>query len=235
MIWLAWRQARAAGYGLLLVTVGFTGLALLERTQHMAGMSRSLSIYQSLLIGVLLGAPLIAPEFENGTYRLVWTQGVTRARWLAARCAVALTLALAGAAALHTVVIGVAEGGRPRLLAPPLDNLTTSGLVPYARAVWMVLLGLLAGALIRRTVGSVAVTAVGWMATQVLLDLGLPRWLPDGWRDDFWSVQLGAAALLVGLAAVALAGTLVALGMRPAVPRRRPGPVPVRVHGAGAH
>ena len=38
----------------------------------------------------------------------------------------------------------------------------------------MVLLGLLAGALIRRTVGAVAVTAGGWMATQLLLDTGLP-------------------------------------------------------------
>ena len=86
----------------------------------------------------------------------------------------------------------------------------------------MVLLGLLAGALIRRTVGAVAVTAGGWMATQLMLDAGLPRWLPRGWRDDFWAVQLGTAGLLVGLGALALVGTLVALGLRPVLPGSRP-------------
>jgi hypothetical protein len=35
------------------------------------------------LIGMFWGAPLVAREFETGTYRLAWTQGVTRTRWLA--------------------------------------------------------------------------------------------------------------------------------------------------------
>ena len=32
------------------------------------------------LIGMFWGAPLIAREFETGTYGLAWTQGVTRTR-----------------------------------------------------------------------------------------------------------------------------------------------------------
>ena len=39
------------------------------------------------LIGMFWGAPLIAREFETGTFRLAWTQGVTRTRWLAAKSA----------------------------------------------------------------------------------------------------------------------------------------------------
>jgi uncharacterized membrane protein len=35
------------------------------------------------LVGVFWGAPLIAPELAAGTYRLAWTQSVTRTRWLA--------------------------------------------------------------------------------------------------------------------------------------------------------
>jgi len=31
-----------------------------------------------LLIGMFWGAPLISREFEAGTFRLAWTQGVTR-------------------------------------------------------------------------------------------------------------------------------------------------------------
>jgi hypothetical protein len=42
-----------------------------------------------VVLGVLVGAPLLAREFEQGTHRLAWTQSVTRGRWLAARLAVA--------------------------------------------------------------------------------------------------------------------------------------------------
>jgi hypothetical protein len=35
------------------------------------------------VIGIFWGAPLIAREFEAGTFRLAWTQSITRARWLA--------------------------------------------------------------------------------------------------------------------------------------------------------
>ena len=39
------------------------------------------------LVGVFFGAPLIARELESGTFRLAWTQGVTRARWLMVKLA----------------------------------------------------------------------------------------------------------------------------------------------------
>ena len=46
------------------------------------------------VIGVILAAPLVM-EFEQGTYRLGWTQSVTRQKWLLVRLAVALAAALA--------------------------------------------------------------------------------------------------------------------------------------------
>jgi hypothetical protein len=45
----------------------------------------ALGLAAPALIGMFWGAPLIAREFETGTFRLVWTQGVTRVRWLAAK------------------------------------------------------------------------------------------------------------------------------------------------------
>jgi len=41
------------------------------------------------LIGLFWGAPLIAPELAEGTWKLAWTQTITRTRWAAARLAVA--------------------------------------------------------------------------------------------------------------------------------------------------
>ena len=40
------------------------------------------------IIGILWGAPLVARELETGTFRLAWTQSVTRTRWLAVKLAV---------------------------------------------------------------------------------------------------------------------------------------------------
>jgi len=31
---------------------------------------------------LFIGAPLLAREFEHGTFRLAWTQGISRRRWL---------------------------------------------------------------------------------------------------------------------------------------------------------
>ena len=40
------------------------------------------------LIGLFWGAPLLAREFETGTFRLAWTQSVSRTRWLAVKLGV---------------------------------------------------------------------------------------------------------------------------------------------------
>ena len=37
------------------------------------------------IIGIFWGAPLVARELETGTHRLVWTQSVTRTRWIAVK------------------------------------------------------------------------------------------------------------------------------------------------------
>jgi hypothetical protein len=40
------------------------------------------------IIGVFWGAPLVAREFETGTFRLAWIQSITRSRWMAVKLAV---------------------------------------------------------------------------------------------------------------------------------------------------
>src|SRR5258706_2174681 len=38
--------------------------------------------FAPVLAGLFWGAPLVAGELEHGTHRLVWTQAVSRTRWL---------------------------------------------------------------------------------------------------------------------------------------------------------
>src|SRR5258708_19386128 len=56
------------------------------------GSAVNIAFWASLLIapgllGVLIGAPLIASELEYGTWRLAWSQTVPRTRWLAVKLA----------------------------------------------------------------------------------------------------------------------------------------------------
>src|ERR1700677_2152227 len=44
-------------------------------------------IFAPAVIGLFWGAPLITREFETGTFRLAWTQTITRTRWLASKLA----------------------------------------------------------------------------------------------------------------------------------------------------
>jgi hypothetical protein len=56
------------------------------------------------IVGIFWGAPLVARELESGTYRLAWTQSVTRTRWLAAKVAVAGTASIAASGLLSWLV-----------------------------------------------------------------------------------------------------------------------------------
>jgi ABC-2 type transport system ATP-binding protein len=81
------------------------------------------------LIGMFWGAPLIAREFETGSFRLAWTQGVTRTRWLAVKLGVAGVASMSADGLLSLMVtwwsspIAAVDGGR-------LNSFHNSGVAP---------------------------------------------------------------------------------------------------------
>jgi hypothetical protein len=121
------------------------------------------------LIGVFWGAPLVARELETGTWRLAWTQSVSRTRWLAVKIAV---FALAG----------MAIAGLLSLMATwwssPLDTagmtLWTSfewrDVVPVGYAAFALALGVAAGLVIGRTVPAMAATLVLFVGVRLGFD-----------------------------------------------------------------
>jgi hypothetical protein len=62
------------------------------------------------LVASYIGGPLLARELEPGTHRLVWTQGISRLRWVGTMIGVVLAFTLAAALALAVV------GGQTRHL-----------------------------------------------------------------------------------------------------------------------
>jgi hypothetical protein len=98
--------------------------------------------------GAVLGAPLVAREVEHGTYRLVWTQGVSRRRWALAKFGLVgggVVLAAACYALLVTwwrAPLDQATGDRFLSLGGSFD---LEGLVPVGYAVFAVALGWVPG------------------------------------------------------------------------------------------
>jgi ABC-2 family transporter protein len=125
------------------------------------------------LIGLFWGAPLIARELEAGTHRLVWTQSVTRTRWLTVKLGL-LGLATITAAGLASLAVDwwsdpldkAAAGEFPRM-EPLLFG--TRGIVPIAYAAFAFALGVTVGMLIRRTITAMAITLAIFVAIQIAM------------------------------------------------------------------
>lgn len=60
-------------------------------------------LFVPAVVGSFVGGPLFARDLERGTHRLVWTQGVTRLRWGAAKLATILIVAALAAALVGSV------------------------------------------------------------------------------------------------------------------------------------
>lgn len=120
------------------------------------------------VLGVFLGAPLVAREFEAGTFRFAWTQGTHRVRWIAAK------LALLGAVLSMLALAFSAVAGWWYAPWVPLQGRMASGqayeilgIVFAARTLFAFMLGALLGALIRRVVPAMAATALVWLGVVV--------------------------------------------------------------------
>jgi hypothetical protein len=114
------------------------------------------------LIGMFWGAPLIAREFETGTFRLAWTQGVTRTRWLAAKLGIAGLAAIA-ASELFSLMLNwwaspIHKAGVFTPFTSGISSSYISGVAPTGYAAFAFAVGAAAGLFIRRTLPAMAVT-----------------------------------------------------------------------------
>ncbi|MEU6431359.1 hypothetical protein ABZ860_36150 [Microbispora sp. NPDC046973] len=133
-----------------------------------------LLVFVPLLVGLFWGAPLVARELEQGTHRLVWTQGVSRMRWAAAKfglvIASATVVATAYALLLSWWLEPLNRAGRVRLAELIFD---VQGVVPVAYTLFAVGLGVLAGVIWQRVLPAMAATLAGFLVLRfaVLLQL----------------------------------------------------------------
>jgi hypothetical protein len=132
------------------------------------------------LIGLFFGAPLIAREIEVGTFRLAWTQSVTRRRWLAVKF---------GVVGLAAMAFGGLLTWMANWWASPIDAVNQDrfsptqfgyhGVAPIGYAAFAFALGVTAGVLLHRTIPAMAVTLAGFAAVR----FAVAEWV----RPDFAS------------------------------------------------
>jgi uncharacterized membrane protein len=114
------------------------------------------------LIGVFIGAPLFAREFEQGTHVLAFTQSVSRTRWMATKFVVVALPAVLFVAALQLLVRSWvnAAGKLGPLVGGPFYFTTfdAQGVSPVVYTIFAFTLGAFVGALFRRTLVAITVT-----------------------------------------------------------------------------
>ncbi|MDX2543104.1 ABC transporter permease subunit [Streptomyces sp. WI04-05B] len=187
MTWLVWRQHRAAFWTVLAAAAlsaawivyqrgqmvdfldgyGYPGKGLAEAggkfQQYIDAFSFVAFGLQAIpiLLGVFLGAPLIAGDLENGTAKLVAAQSLSRSRWLATKLGLAGLVVVVSTGALsaafgwwwnpvksEVTVLDWTSG----------EAFNTTGPVPVALTLFSVFGGVAIGAVLRRTLTAMVVT-----------------------------------------------------------------------------
>jgi hypothetical protein len=193
VLWLTWRQHRTQVLAIVALLAG-TGVFLLVHGLHAADVAAGVAApdleralhddfrlaYQGLgwlpwvpaLVGVFWGAPLLAREFERGTFRIAWTQSVSRRRWLAVKLGglgSLATLSGLGVGAMVGAWLHVFDGTR---FAERFGDDAMFGSTGVASGAWWLfafVLGTASGAVVRRLLPAIAVTVAVFVTVLFLV------------------------------------------------------------------
>jgi len=250
-VWVTWRQHRVqvlVAVAFMVVIGGWLGVNGLRTGAVVAGFEPGTAAYGNALgnqfnqvgnvlllsacvpalIGLFLGTPLLAREYERGTHLLAWTQSVSRRAWLGVK------LAALGAAVTATglgfglaVYAWAGEFGSLRA-GGRLGNLelfAATGIVPAAWWLFGFAVGVAAGAVLRKLLPAMAVTLVLFFlaygvldSSEVRLTYATPVHVEDATpvvRGEQLSINTpdGAQAMLPGGALMVASGWLDADGV----------------------
>ena len=122
-----------------------------------------------VLLGAFAGAPLLAREFDSGTFRFAWTQGAGRTRWAVSNLVLTAALITAATGAFTALFYWYF---RPVLAVGQVSEMLplAFGLLGVAFAAWTLFafaLAAFSGTLFRRTLPAMAVTIVVYIVAAI--------------------------------------------------------------------
>jgi ABC-2 family transporter protein len=152
-------------------TCGFELGGFRQRFQSLIDLANWFTLVPGL-IGVLLAAPFIL-DLEHGTYRLAWTQSITRGRWLLGKLAIPVAVAALAAGALILLFTwwrapSIHLDGRLET-----GNYDSTGTVVVGYTLFALALALALGAIWRRAAASLTVAFAGYFAARIFVDFSL--------------------------------------------------------------
>jgi hypothetical protein len=135
-------------------------------------------VFVPALIGIFWGAPLVARELETGTFRLAWTQSVTRRRWMGVKLGL-IGLASVAASGLLSLMVTWWSSPLDRAQGIPFSTFDQRGFVSLGYAAFAFALGVTFGVLTRRTLPAMASTLAAFVAVRLMFDNWVrPRLMP---------------------------------------------------------
>jgi len=226
VIWTTWRQHRGEA-AVAAVVVGLLGAFLLitgiqmqaaiqassqAQVSQAMQMSDFLQSYSNLgmltkyvlallpaLLGMFVGAPMLAREMDQRTHLFAWAQSITRARWFLYKVTLVSGGTLVGAAVLSVLaswwnspLAGMFDAGRWIFF-------DAIGVVPLGYALFALALGVLLGTILGRTIPAMFITVVLFAAVRIGLNLLRPWYLPPVVKEIAFYQTFPQGALRVNL------------------------------------
>ena len=159
--------------------------SFLQRTDSLVSFVGWLNLVPGL-IGALLAAPFVL-EFERGTFRLAWTQSITRGRWLAARITLIVGAALA-ASLLFTLLVTWWHAPLDDVNGRFTDGFDLEGIAPSAYTLFAAALVIAFGVVLRRTAAAIGLAFVLFIAFRI----GIANWARPHYQAPVEGTWAGA-------------------------------------------
>ncbi len=130
-----------------------------------------------MIVGVFIGAPLLAREYDQRTQMFIWTQSISPLRWLTSKVALlgAATLLFFAGLSIITSWWGFIQDS---IAFSTWDTFMIRGSVPVAYALFCLLCGVMIGTFIRRILPAMALTLLFLLFMQGVVTFGYPYLLP---------------------------------------------------------
>jgi hypothetical protein len=155
-----------------------------------------------LLVGLFWGAPVIAREVEQGTHRMIWTQGISRRHWVLVKCGL-----LGGAVTVFALVYGLGMSWWYRPLGQVDVRQTRftevffdmQGVAPVGYTLFAVALGVYAGTALPKVLPAMAVTLAGFVGVRAAVALlARPHYMTPEVTDQLIPGGTGGQGNLAG-------------------------------------